>query len=351
MRALLIDLYRTKDPYSGLGQFSQQFAETLIAHGVADARCTFLVPDKAVPASLHGQPLLTDKISLRPPLGLVPRFDLWHSLHQLPSHRPRKGTPWVYTVHDLNFLIEKSGAKAARYLKLLQRDLDHATVITAISHYTRAQLEQHTDLKGRTVRVIHNGVQAPSSSAMALPAGLGGKPYFLSIGVLKEKKAIHALIPLLEHFPDHELVIAGNNRTDYGERLRQEAAASPWRDRVRMLGPVDDALRNALYAHCEALLFPSQAEGFGLPVIEALALGKPVFASRATSLPEIGGDVAFYFDGLTPASMAERIQEGLAAWQASGAEGPRRARQRALLFTWENCLRGYLAAYEEALSR
>lgn len=350
MRKLLIDLYRTKDPYSGLGQFSQQFAETLIAHGLPESHNRFLVPKGEEPTWLQGQTLLKDQFALRPPLSIVPRFDLWHSLHQLPSHRPRKSTPWVYTVHDLNFLIEKSGKKAHRYLRQLQRDLDRATVITAISDFTRAQLEQHTDLKGHTVRVIHNGVRLPDASGTALPKGIAGKPYFLSVGVLKEKKAIHKLIPLLAHFPDHELVIAGNDRTAYGDRVRRDAATSPWGERVRILGPIDDATRNTLYAQCDALLFPSQAEGFGLPIIEAFAFGKPVFASRATSLPEIGGDVAFYFDSLDAAHMANRIQEGLAAWKSLGSEGARRAKERAALFSWENAMRGYLAAYEEAIS-
>lgn len=349
MRDLLIDIYRTKDPHSGLGQFSQQFAETLIAQGFRDARFTFLAPANGLNPALDGQRVLRDSVLIRPPFSRSPRFDLWHSLHQLPSHRPRKGGAWVYTVHDLNFLIEKPAVKARRYLTRLQRDLDRATVITAISRFTKAQLEKHADVKGREVRVIHNGVRFPQPGRAPLPSGIGNRPYFLCVGVLKEKKNFHVLLPLLARFPDHDLVIAGNDRTPYGDRMHREAAAAGLAGRVRLLGKVDDAVRDTLYAHCAALLVPSLAEGFGLPLVEALALGKPVFSSRSTSLPEIGGDAAFYFDSFNPETMASAVHDGLAQWERMGAEAEAVAKKHAARFSWPACMDAYLKAYATAL--
>lgn len=349
MADLLIDLYRVKDPYSGLGQFSLQLARALLAAGGDGHRLTFLVPEGFPADELRGAPTVRDRMALRLLPRLAGRFGLWHSVHQLPSHHAPRGTPWVYTVHDLNFLIEKPAAKAARYRARLQRQLDRATAITAISAHTRAQLEAHTDLRGRTVHVIHNGVRQPVPGQAPLPPGVGARPFFLAVGVLKEKKRIDALLPMMRHFPGHELVIAGNDRTAHAAELRAKAAALPYRDRIRLLGPVSDAVRDTLYAQCAALLFPSQAEGFGLPVAEALALGKPVLAYRGTSAAEIGGDAAFYFDDHAPEPLAEALRAALNAWESLGPRGPQRAMEQAARFSWERCARSYLRLYAEVL--
>ena len=90
-------------------------------------------------------------------------------------------------------------------------------------------------------------------------------------------------------------------------------------------------------------MFPSLAEGFGLPVIEAMHHGKPVFLSTHTSLPEIGGDAAYYFDTFEPAHMAQVLERGMADFAAN--DGPARVRAHASQFTWEKAGAAYLALY------
>lgn len=343
MRSILVDLYRIKDLNSGLGQFSLQLAEALIACPVPDQQLIFLQPRGFQHPALKDRAVVEDSIILRYAPGLGRRFDLWHSTHQLPSHRPPCGTPWILTIHDLNFMVEKPPSKAARYLAALQRDVDRADAVTAISHFSKGEIEAYIDLRGKAVRVIPNGVALQSHADTTLPANLAHRPFFLSIGVLKEKKNLHVLLPLLAHFPDHDLVIAGNDRTPYGETIRNLVKELGMGERVHMTGPVDDRLRFALYAHCTALLMPSLAEGFGLPVVEALSLGKPVFASRATSLPEVGGEAARYFDDFAPEAMAGVIRAGLRDWNAEAAT------RQAERYSWPRCAAAYLELYAEVM--
>ena len=93
---------------------------------------------------------------------------------------------------------------------------------------------------------------------------------------------------------------------------------------------------------------PSQAEGFGLPVVEAMQLGKPVFLSRLTSLPEVGGEAAYYFDDFSPATMQQALQSGLA--QHSPARVAQ-AQAQAAQFSWTQAAADYLAIYQELLGR
>ncbi|HRD51754.1 MAG TPA: glycosyltransferase family 1 protein [Flavobacteriales bacterium] len=349
MPGILVDAYKVKDLNSGLGQFSLQFIKALGTK--QHARPIRLLVPKGFSAKLL-QPERTIEDS--PLLRLFPsaggRFDLWHSLYQFPSHKPPRGTPWLLTIHDLNFIAEKSGTKADRYLRDMQRDIDRATAVVAISHFTRMQIEERINLRGKAIRVIHNGVALPGNRNAPLPRGIGPWPYFLAIGVLKPKKNIHALLPVLEHFPEHRLVIAGNNATPYGEEVKRAAAALPWHDRIHFLGTVDDDARAALYAHCQALLFPSTAEGFGMPVVEALAMGKPVIARRSTSVPEVGGEHAEYFDDLDAASIARAINRGLARWHGDTAYADAAIRHAAT-FSWDHCIDAYMRLYDSLLTK
>jgi glycosyltransferase involved in cell wall biosynthesis len=113
-----------------------------------------------------------------------------------------------------------------------------------------------------------------------------------------------------------------------------------------MPGAVDEATKLWLYAHCEAFLFPSLSEGFGLPVAEAMTFGKPVFISNLTSLPEVGGEDAFYFENFEPESMAQVVGEGLRDFQRNALRRER-LRQRAARFSWRSVAAEYWKLYQE----
>ena len=110
-----------------------------------------------------------------------------------------------------------------------------------------------------------------------------------------------------------------------------------------MLGKVSDNERRWLYAHCQGLLFPSIAEGFGLPVIEAMQWGKPVFCSNKTSLPEVGSIHAHYFTDFNPDHMADIIQRGMADFTPEKAKAEK---DYAATFDYDNHMRQYLELYQ-----
>ncbi len=156
------------------------------------------------------------------------------------------------------------------------------------------------------------------------------------------------LIHLLGQLPQYRLIIAGNDRTPYAAHIRRYAAEAGVAERVVLPGIVNDATRYWLYKNCTAFLFPSLTEGFGLPVIEAMQFGKPVFLSAATSLPEIAGPMAFYFRSFEPEPMVRVFCEGMAAY-AAAASYPARLTARARQFSWDKAAAEYLAQYREVL--
>jgi glycosyltransferase involved in cell wall biosynthesis len=165
------------------------------------------------------------------------------------------------------------------------------------------------------------------------------------VGNVLPHKNFRVLLGMMAHLPARRLVIAGKKATPYGAAMEREIASRGLADRVLMPGEVSDGDRQWLYEHCEAFLFPSLAEGFGFPVLEAMQCGRPVFLARETSLPEIAGEDAAYFDSWEPGHMAATVNDGLAVVARDIGHAPR-VRDRAATFNWEEAARRYTAIYE-----
>jgi glycosyltransferase involved in cell wall biosynthesis len=166
------------------------------------------------------------------------------------------------------------------------------------------------------------------------------------VGVIHPKKNVHTLLPLLEAFPDYRLVLAGPDRHPYAQHIREQAEKLGVADRLLLTGSVDESTKLWLYAHCEAFLFPSLTEGFGLPVAEAMTFGKPVFISNLTSLPEVGGKEAYYFEDFEPENMAKVLHDGLHDF-GQNALRQERLRKRAAGFSWPTVAGEYWKLYEK----
>ena len=143
----------------------------------------------------------------------------------------------------------------------------------------------------------------------------------------------------MDRLPDYRLLIAGNDNTPYARQLRAQLHRHP---NVSLIGIVSDSQRRWLYSHCTALLFPSIAEGFGLPIIEAMQWGKPVFCSNRTSLPEIGSTHAHYFLDFDPDHMADLVRRNLAEYNDRLAD---EARSYAASFSYEKHMQQYVSLY------
>jgi glycosyltransferase involved in cell wall biosynthesis len=143
------------------------------------------------------------------------------------------------------------------------------------------------------------------------------------------------------------LVLAGA-RSPYSLEIAAQAE-SRGLDNVQVLHDISDSQKAWLLAHCEAFLFPSLTEGFGLPPLEAMHFGKPVFLSRLTSLPEVGGDAANYFDSFEPVAMRRTIEDGIARHERFALAS--RVAAHAASFSWARCTEQHVALYLGLLDR
>jgi glycosyltransferase involved in cell wall biosynthesis len=232
----------------------------------------------------------------------------------------------------------------------LQRNIDRADAITVISNHTKKVVEENLDLSGKKIHTIHNGVELKKYPSPARPEYIDDSPFFLTLGVIGPKKNFRSLVPIMHHFTDYKLIIAGNKNSDTARQIEAQIRDNNLVDRIILPGPISDEDKYWLYKNCRAFLFPSIAEGFGLPVIEAMLEGKPVFLSKRTSLPEIGGNVAFYFDNFDSSFMVKLIEEKLSYFDANKEQLQNKILEHAKQFTWKSCIQKFLDLYEEVLN-
>jgi glycosyltransferase involved in cell wall biosynthesis len=257
---------------------------------------------------------------------------------------PSGRTPRVVTVHDLAFIVRPESAPAAlrRYLSaVVPRQIEGAARVVAVSEATRRDLIERLGADPARIALVPNGVEdrffAPSPLAEATRARLGvPADYLLTVGTLEPRKNHQQLfraIELLDGRAELPLVVAGRPGWDFEPILR---AAEPLRRRGRiiLLDYVPDAELPGLYAGAAAVVYPSWYEGFGLPVVEALAAGVPVVASDVPALVEVAGNSAILVDPGRPEAIAEAIERSLGPEQRSDAECERRRRQ-ARRYSWD----------------
>jgi glycosyltransferase involved in cell wall biosynthesis len=225
--------------------------------------------------------------------------------------------------------------------------------VIAISQTSRRDFVETLGLDPGRVDTVPLGVAAPDgSAARRAPSraelGLPDGPLVLTIAQLRPHKNLGALVQALPEL-DAQLVVAGSGE-DPAERDRLRAAASSAgvADRLHLLGAVPDDRLEALYATADCFALPSLHEGFGLPVLEAMARGLPVACSDRSALAEVAGDAALRFDPTAPAEIAAALR-GLLTDAELRASLVERGRERARGFTWEETARGTLRTYRRAL--
>jgi glycosyltransferase involved in cell wall biosynthesis len=246
----------------------------------------------------------------------------------------------LVTVHDLNFFYFKSPGKIRRYVHRTRRLLQRYGQVAAISRYVEQDIRQQLNYAGGS-RVIYNGARNLNGCPEAAAPGLEDRAYFLHLSRMVRSKNIEAILGLAKVWPEKLFVLAGSRNPEslqHQEHARQEGLAN-----VRFLMDIGEELKTWLYHHCEAFLFPSLTEGFGLPPIEAMHFGKPVFLSDRTCLPEIGGDRAFYWHDFEPKSMRLVVEEGLRRYREEEL-GPG-IQAHAARYSWKACTNDYLALY------
>lgn len=325
----------------GLREYAFQVCTRLVARKSDRIRMAFIVPPgmsgcfgKDADYIETGE--LRARLMRRMPLI---KADLFHALHQICKVKTLPGVKnRLMTVHDINFAHTKSGRSYRHAEGRFLSRLGHATHLAFISNFAAQDVAAHFPFT-QPSRIIYNGVTAPDVTLSRRPQAAPEGKFLLHLSSLDEYKNARLLVEMMDHLPDRTLVLAGNCKDSALAEMAER------RKNVVMTGRVSEEEKIWLYDNCDAFLFPSKAEGFGLPPLEAMHLGKPVFLSTLTSLPEIGGDAAFYWSELEPAAMARRLVLGLAMPFNSEA-----VKAHARRFSWDNTADGYLKYYDDILN-
>lgn len=279
------------------------------------------------------------------------KYDVWHSLNQNTKIEPYHDLPYVLTVHDVNFIQEvSSNLTHERNLRFIEK-LKRANAITYISNYAKDSTHKYFDVPDVPEYVIYNGnpLTELEEEISAVKHNIDS-PYLYTLGDFLERKNFHLLVEMMPFLPEFKLVISGNDTRPYAEKVKETIAKLNLNDRVILTGRVSEAEKQFYLKHCKAFVFPSQREGFGLPVIEAMRYGKPLFLSNLTSLPEVGGDYAFYWENLSPEYMANFINDKLKVYNTETSTYSKKLKERAASFTWHNAAKQYIEVYKALLN-
>jgi glycosyltransferase involved in cell wall biosynthesis len=284
--------------------------------------------------------------------------DLFHSLAQRPpAFRFKREMVTVFDIFPITGLDYSTPDFRRKFSALLREAVDRAACVITASHYTAGQLLAHTSVSQDQLRVIPLGVDLPSVTVSGderqrARAGLvgEGKQMILSVGVIQTRKNTLNALRALETLPEpYRLILAGGD--GHGSELvhdyiRRQGLGS----RVQVRGYVTPQELRVLYQAASVMLFPSLEEGFGLPVLEAMANGLPVVASQTASLPEVGGDAALYVDPHDPRDIAEKVRRAVEDSELREKmiqQGLARARE----FSWQRVAEATLQAYNEVLAK
>jgi glycosyltransferase involved in cell wall biosynthesis len=376
-----IDVTAAVTQGGGIGRYTRELVRALVqSESFGDYEYVFFSarPDQNLPV-LDPLPQGENIIYRRAPVSQVWLYRLWHRL-RIPVpiqtatgnldlfHSPdfvlpavRGPIPKLLTVHDLSFIHYPEAFTPAlvRYLnQVVPRSIEQANRILADSQATKKDLIDHWQVPADKITVLYSGVSnsfKPITDKGKLKDirnryGLGDKPYLLGVGTLQPRKnyslLIRAFKEVAQQFP-HNLLIAGGKGWLYEEMMTQVDQLGLY-DRVRFLGFVADDDLPGLYSQAALFVFPSLYEGFGLPLLEAMACGVPVISSNSSSLPEVVGDAAVTL----PPENADAWSDTILALLADStlrtslvADGFLQARH----FTWKRAAKQLMSIYEELL--
>jgi glycosyltransferase involved in cell wall biosynthesis len=272
---------------------------------------------------------------------------LFHSLNQrLPRVRLRRA---VSTFHDL-FVItgEYSTPEFRKRFEEQARDAAaRSDLVIAVSEFTARQVVDYLGVDAARLRVIHHGVRLP---AVEPPDVRDRERIVLNVGTIQKRKNLARLVKAFEQLgSEWRLVLAGS--VGFGaEDVLRAVEASPARERIELPGYANGSALANWYERASIFAFPSLDEGFGMPVLEAMARGVPVLTSNCSALPEVGGDAAVLVNPEDTEEIAGNLR-ALAGNEELRRELASRGRRRAARFTWQGAVSKTWSVYAELLSR
>ena len=299
-----------------------------------------LVPDGVEPIALPARTQIARMAVGLPRLLRRLRPRLTHFQYVVP---PAFRGPAVVTVHDLSFERHPdlfTPRDRLLFRTLVPRSVRRAARVLTVSEWTKRDLVERYGIADSKIVVTPNGVDPAFAPEGPSP---NGSPYALFVGALQRRKDPACAVEALGQVDaDLRLLVVGPDK-GAGTDLRRIVAARGLGGRVELRGHVPKHELAALYRGAACLVFPSRYEGFGLPVLEAMASGTPVVATAAGALPEVAGDAAVLVEPGDPDALADGIRRALSDRERLVAAGLERARR----FTWAEAARRTAAVYRE----
>jgi glycosyltransferase involved in cell wall biosynthesis len=279
-------------------------------------------------------------------------------LHNLFTTAPAVASvPQVTTIHDViykHYPEAHAGLLSYGMRMLVPLAARRSRRVIAVSEATKADIVRFLGVAPECVDVTYEGpgmavLESPTPAAeLRERLGLGPAPIVLTVSAKRPHKNLERLFDAFARVKEPATLVVPGYATPFESELRDRAAATA-PDRIRFAGWLSDADLDGLYRAATALVFPSLAEGFGLPVLEAMVRGTPVACSNTTSLPEIAGEAALLFDPLDVEAITDAIRRLL------GDANLRRrlsdaGREQAVKFTWEEAAQKTIDSYRCALA-
>jgi len=354
MKSVFLESHNIKNKFSGFGQFNYHLIKGLSNQTLNDIDITLHAKDPKPLKDEFGSIFnykRYNSITRHKPFRIKKKYDLWHCLNQNIKVEPFFDIPYLLTVHDIHFVTEGSPDIQEKLKSKFREKLKRSSAIVYISEFAKKDTNAYFDVPDIPQYVIHNGntitdIDIPTNYN---PSVIPKTPYLFSIGDFTERKNFMSLVEMLRQLPEYSLVLAGSNTSLYADSITQLTQKYGLQDRIFQPGKIEDTEKQYYLQHCEAFVFPSLREGFGIPPIEAMRFGKPVFISNNTSLPEIGGEHSFYWDHYDPEYMATVFNEGMEKYRSRPEFYKGWYEERAKSFSWDSTAKLYLDVYQSIL--
>jgi glycosyltransferase involved in cell wall biosynthesis len=337
-----LDATYSVDPHpSGIAVYS---CEILSGLATAYPQDEFLYCYRAKQWRIAPRPALPNakRRLLLPP---VPSFraSLFHALNQRVDTRPARRV--VSTFHDLFVMTGEYSSPAfrTRFTNQAVQAARKSDFIITVSEFTANQVASLLQFDRSRIGVIPHGVRLPPRTSTER------ENVVLSVGALQLRKNVARLVEAFERLPSGWRLVLAGAPTGYGAPdILERIAASPARERITVSGYIPSEKLDRLYNRASIFAFPSLDEGFGIPVLEAMAHGVPVVTSNRSALPEVAGSAAMLVDPYDTDEIYSALRK-LVNEPKLGETLSSQGRERAALFTWDRAVRATHQVYERLL--
>ncbi len=340
MRVALDATYSVDSQPSGIAVYSRHILNGLAETHPQDHFTHCYRPKQFRRAPNSTLPNVSTKMLL--PFGPGVRADVFHALNQRVDRRPAEKV--VSTFHDLFVITGEYSSPdfRERFARQAQQAAESSDLLIAVSAFTAHQISSCLKIEPSRIRVIPHGVIPPRETPPEQR-----EPIILFVGALQLRKNVKRLVEAFESVPPPwRLVLAGAPTGYRAEEIIERIAASPSRQRIEVTGYVTQAHLENLFSRASIFAFPSLDEGFGIPVLEAMAWHVPVLTANSSALAELGAGAALLVDPLSVDEIAGALHR-LIDSEDLRKELIRSGAVKASGFTWADAIRKTYEVYQE----